>query len=179
MTVQDYSKELLNSIVIRPLQEQDLPALEWDGEYRHFRKVYQNAFQRSQTGKLAAWVVELPGEGIIGQAFVQFICDRLELANGVNRAYLYSIRIKPPFRSLGIGSKLLKIIEDDLVNQGIKIATLNVAKDNPRAQELYQRQGYIITAHEPGAWSYPDENGIWHQVLEPAWRMEKVLVAET
>jgi ribosomal protein S18 acetylase RimI-like enzyme len=53
--------------------------------------------------------------------------------------------------------------------------TLNVARDNPRAQQLYVRRGYYVVAPEPGIWSYPDEKGVWHRVEEPAWRMEKML----
>lgn len=171
--------DVLSRVVIRHLEEADLPALEWDGEFRHFRKVYENAYVRMLTGKLAAWVVDLPPEGVIGQAFVQFICDRPELANGTDRAYMYSIRIKPSYRSLGIGTMLMAALEKELFNRGVRIATLNVAKDNPRAQQLYEKLGFTVTAHEPGVWSYPDENGTWHKVEQPAWRMEKTLVAES
>ncbi len=174
-----HREELLSQLVIRPLEESDLPSLEWNGEYKHFRRVYENAYLRMKTGKLAAWVVTLPAEGVIGQVFVQFICDRPELANGTDRAYMYSIRIKPQFRCLGIGTVLMDTVEAELVKRGIRIATLNVAKDNPRAQHLYERLGFTVTAHEPGVWSYPDENGTWHKVEQPAWRMEKVLVADS
>ncbi|MBP8857971.1 MAG: hypothetical protein KBG60_08115, partial [Anaerolineaceae bacterium] len=71
-------ENFLSQLVIRPLEESDLPALEWNGEFKHFRKVYENAYRRMQTGKLAAWVVTLPEEGVIGQIFVQYICDRPE-----------------------------------------------------------------------------------------------------
>jgi len=167
--------DTLSHILIRHLEESDLRELEWNGEFRHFRKVYENAYVRMLTGKLAAWVVVLPPEGVIGQAFVQFICDRPELANGSDRAYMYSIRIKPQYRSLGIGTMLMTAVEKELFNRGIRIATLNVAKDNPRAQQLYERLGFRVTAHESGVWSYPDENGTWHKVEQPAWRMEKIL----
>lgn len=170
---------LLSQLVIRPLEEPDLPALEWNGEFKHFRKVYENAYRRMQTGKLAAWVVTLPAEGVIGQIFVQYICDRPELANGTDRAYMYSIRVKPQFRSLGIGTVMMSTVEAELVKRGIRTATLNVAKDNPRARQLYERLGFKVTAHEPGVWSYPDEKNVWHTVEQPAWRMEKVLVADS
>ncbi len=171
--------DILQRILIRHLRQDDLPDLEWDGEYTHFRTIYADAYQRTETGNLIAWVIELPGEGVIGQAFVQLICERLELANGLDRAYIYGIRVKPHYRSLGIGSLLLNKIEADLHQRGKLVVTLNVAKDNPRAQVLYERLGYQVVAHEPGIWSYPDDKGIWHQVIQPAWRMEKVLVAES
>ena len=80
------------------------PSLEWDGEYAHFRRVYQDAFNRSQRGLSVLWVAELPGSGVIGQVFIQLICDRPELADGTNRAYLYSFRVRPEYRSAGTRS---------------------------------------------------------------------------
>ncbi|MEN6524128.1 MAG: GNAT family N-acetyltransferase [Anaerolineaceae bacterium] len=179
MVDQFAQKELIKQVVFRHLRKTDLPELEWNGEFTHFRKLYADAFIRSEAGFLIAWVVDLPGTGIIGQAFVQLICDRLELANGLDRAYLYAIRVKPEYRCNGIGKALLQTIERDLYKRRVHFATLNVAKDNPRAQKLYESCGYQVVAHEPGIWSYPDEKGVWHQVVQPAWRMEKVLVAES
>ncbi len=83
---------------IRSAVEADLPALEWEGAYRHFRRVYADAFQHQQKGLSRLWLVELPGQGVIGQVFVQFICDRHELADGSQRAYLYAFRVKPQYR---------------------------------------------------------------------------------
>lgn len=76
---------------------------------------------------------------------------------------------------MGLGTRVMEIVEEDLRARGFQIVTLNVAKDNPGAQRLYERRGYVRVAHEPGIWSYPDENGVWHTVVEPAWRMEKNL----
>ncbi len=63
----------------------------------------------------------------------------------------------------------------DLRQRRFHSLTLNVAKDNPRALAFYQRHGFKPVADEPGCWSYPDDQGIWHQVVEPAWRMERDL----
>lgn len=166
---------LLDQIAVRPVTQADIPAMEWDGEYAHFRKVYADAYQRMQRGHSVLWVAELSGVGLIGQVFIQLICDRPELADGVIRAYLYSFRVRKEYRSLGVGSRIMEVVEGDLRQRGFEYVTLNVARDNPRAQQLYIRRGYHVVAPEPGIWSYPDEKGIWHHVEEPAWRMEKGL----
>ena len=70
---------------------------------------------------------------------------------------------------------MMEVVEDDLRKRGFQYVTLNVARDNPRAQQLYIRRGFRVVAPEPGVWSYQDEKGIWHRVEEPAWRMEKGL----
>jgi len=153
----------------------DLPGLEWDGEYSHFRRMYRNAYQREKEGLSVNWVVELPGTGLIGQAFVQLICGREELADGVARAYVYSFRVRLPYRGIGLGSVMLDVIEADLRKRNFKYVMLNVAKENTRAQKLYEKHGFSIVAHEPGCWSYQDQNGNLRNVEEPAWRMEKRL----
>jgi ribosomal protein S18 acetylase RimI-like enzyme len=172
----DQTQDILSRIIIRALEKNDLPALEWDGAYTHYRKLYQIAYERSRTLKGLAWIVELPDIGMVGQVFFQLICSRPELADGLTRAYLYSFRIKPAYRRMGIGSALLKFCEADLIERHVRYITLNVARDNKSAIKLYQQNGYKIVAPEPGLWQYEDHMGVWHQVIEPAWRMEKQLL---
>jgi len=117
----------------------------------------------------------LAGEGIIGQAFVQLVCDRPELADGVTRAYIFGFRVRPAYRSLGLGTHIMRIIEADLYRRRFTRAVLNVAKVNRRAQHLYRRLGYQIIAPDPGEWSYYDDEGALRTEVEPAWRMEKRL----
>lgn len=165
----------VDQVVVRNVVEADLPRMEWEGEYRHFRRVYADAFKRMQRGISVLWVADLPDFGLLGQVFIQLICDRPELADGVQRAYLYSLRVRSAFRGRGVGSQMMDVVEDDLRARGYRHVTLNVARDNLRAQQLYVRRGYIVVAPEPGVWSYPDEKGVWHRMEEPAWRMEKEL----
>ncbi len=167
--------EWLDQVIIRLANEADLPGMEWEGEFAHFRRVYSEAYQRMEAGYTLMWIAELPKTGLIGQVFIQLICDRPELADGAERAYLYSFRVRDHLRSQGLGTLIMDVVEDDLRQRGFQYVTLNVARDNPRAQQLYFRRGYRVVAPEPGVWSYPDENGVWRQVNEPAWRMEKLL----
>ena len=166
---------LLATLTVRHLVQSDLPALEWEGEYSHFRQVYQISYERMLEGKTTMWVAETPSTGVLGQVFIQMDSERLELANGIDRAYLYSFRVKAPYRNLGIGSRIMDVVETDMLQKGFYWITLNVTKDNPRAQSLYRQRGYIIVAEEPGNWTYRDHLGILHYVHEPAWRMEKRL----
>ena len=166
-------RDLLAQLRIRHVQEKDLSALEWDGKYTHFRRVYQNSYYRQKQGKGLMWVVELPGNSIIGQVFIQFITDQPSLADGKNRAYLYSFRIKPIYRSLGIGTKLLQTVVSDLKRRKYHQVTLNVAKENLRAIQFYKDHGFQIKSEDPGVWSYPDHNGVWQTMREPSWRMIK------
>lgn len=166
----------LAQLKIRYLTQTDLPDLEWDGQYTHFRRLYTEIYQSSLKGKAVLWVAELKDKGIIGQLFVQLTSSRPELADGNRRAYIYGFRVKTPFRSFGIGTRMLHAAETDLARRGFKWVTLNVGRDNPLAHHLYERQGYILVGEEPGIWSYQDDLGNRHEVHEPAYRMEKKLI---
>jgi ribosomal protein S18 acetylase RimI-like enzyme len=165
----------LSRVIIRHLHRNDLPALEWEGIYTHYRQVYADAYERMQAGRSVQWVADLPHKGIIGQIFVQLICDRPELADGFYRGYIFAFRVHPECRCAGLGSRMLATVEADLYQRGYIRAVLNVAQNNLRARQLYERLGYQVIAPDPGRWSYPDENGIWRTEVEPAWRMEKTL----
>ena len=164
-----------DEIQIRQVREDDLPGLEWEGEFTHFRRLYAEAFRRAQRGMSILWLADLPGKIIVGQVFVQLHCDRPEMCNGIDRAYLYAFRVRQAYRSQGLGKRMLDVVEEDLVERGYRFLTLNVAKDNLRAQEFYRRHGFVIAAAEPGRWSYIDHEGRLRNIVEPAWRMEKHL----
>ncbi len=177
MTEKDIEKTevWLDGIQIRHARESDLPAMEWEGEYTHFRRLYSEAFRRAQRGMSILWLADLPGKRILGQVFIQLTCDRPEMCNGVDRAYLYAFRVRPEYRSKGLGSKMLEVVENDLIERNYRYLTLNVAKENGRAQIFYRRHGFFIAAPEPGRWSYIDHEGRLRNIIEPAWRMEKRL----
>jgi ribosomal protein S18 acetylase RimI-like enzyme len=165
----------LEDVYIRPARKSDLPAMEWDGEFRHFRVVFSNAYDRMVKGTGMIWVAENQENCLLGQVFLQLVSDRPELSDGWSRAYLYSFRIKPQFRNHGLGKKMMEIVEDYLRTHQFLRVTLNVARNNTDAIRLYKRLGYQIMAEEPGVWSYPDDEGKWHTICEPSWRMEKLL----
>jgi ribosomal protein S18 acetylase RimI-like enzyme len=179
MNSQTPPENWFSNITLRQIQQNDLAALEWDGEYSHFRRVYADAYLRAQQGLSVLWIAELPSYGLIAQVFIQLNCRRPELADGCTRAYLYAFRVKPAFQDAGLGTRMVKFVESDLMQRGFKILTLNVAKDNPRALALYKRLGYRVVDHEPGIWSYLDHKGKRRTMVEPALRMEKILRAES
>lgn len=158
---------------IRTLKESDLPELEWNGEYIHYRRLYKEIFQSAKKGNSILWVIELPNTGLVGQLFVQLKSPRRELADGNLVAYFFAFRIKESNRGCGIGTKLLEHAEEDLSIRNFKYATLNVSKNNFKALRFYSKNGYNIVANEPGHWFYVDHLGIRQEVNQPSWRLEK------
>ncbi len=168
-------ESLLSDLNIRLVTREDLLALEWEGEYSHFRRLFAEAFQRAQMGEAVLWVADLKNTGLIGQVFVHLNSQRQELADGIDRAYIYGFRVRAGYRNRGVGTQLLLAAEDDLKQRGFRWVSLNVGQDNPAARRLYERNGYYVIGTDPGYWFYIDERGIRREVHEPAFRMEKPL----
>jgi ribosomal protein S18 acetylase RimI-like enzyme len=165
-----------DQIVIRHLRPNELIALEWDGAYSHFRRVYARALQRAQNGMAVLWVAEGEESSLIGQVFVLLNSEfDPQLANGEDRAFIHSFRVRPEYRSRGLGARLLQIAEADLAARNFKIVGLNVADDNVSARRFYERYGYRPVMKVSGEWSYTDHLGVDRDVKEPGWRLIKNL----
>ena len=162
-----------SQFTVRQVTQADLPALEWEGEFIKYRRMYANIYRSTLTGRALMWLIETSAGKLIGQAFVMLKSGEQDAADGKNRAYLFAFRIKPPWRRQGIGTYLMHFIEDDLQSRGFRYLTLNVAKDNQNAIRLYRRLGYKVIGPRSGDWSFIDHEGKVQDVHEPAWRMMK------
>ncbi len=169
-------KPTLSNVIIRPLIQSDLPLLEWDGEYAHFRRLFMDAYHRMCQERAVVWVATSENNVMLGQLFIQLTSNQIELADGFFRAYMFGFRVKPQFRQMGVGTLLLLKAEQDLAGRFFHRVSLNVVKNNWRARQFYERHEYEVLAADPGKWSYQDNEGIWHDIEEPAWRMEKSLI---
>lgn len=81
---------------------------------------------------------------VVGVLVYSLIYDRIEIEY---------IVVDEEYKRLGIGSKLLKYIE----NSGIKNITLEVRENNDVAINFYKKNGYEIVATRKNY--YKDENG--------------------
>jgi ribosomal protein S18 acetylase RimI-like enzyme len=166
---------LFDELIIRQVTQEDLSALEWEGEYTKYRRMFVTLYKESLIGRTLLWVITLPGGELIGQSFVMLKSSEQEAADGQNRAYIFAFRVKAAWRNHGIGRHLMEFIERDLVARGFKFITLNVAKNNHGAQRLYKRLGYKVIGSRSGNWTFRDHEGRLQHVHEPAWRMIKGL----
>ena len=171
------SPKWLDQVDIRHLRQSDLPALEWEGEYTIFRRMFKQAYQDTRRGRGLMWVAEyLPDAHLVGQVFIQLhSLVRPEIADGFSKAYLYSVRVRSRYHGQGLGTRLMRVAENDLRRRGYQIVHLNVAQDNQKGFRFYRKLGYQTFGHDPGQWSYIDHEGVRRYVDEPAWRMEKRL----
>ena len=164
----------IDQVVIRPLQEEDLPGLEWDGVYAKYRKVFRQSFDDAERGQRIL-LVAVAGDEIVGQVFVQLTSSETRYADGAVRGYLYALRVRPPWQGQGLGTRLIAAAEEALLALGFGVAVIAAGKDNPRAYQLYVRLGYQTFAEDPGVWYFTDVNGVRQTMEEPCWVMQKNL----
>jgi ribosomal protein S18 acetylase RimI-like enzyme len=176
---EDHPRTLFSDVEyrIRTLEEADLSALEWDGEYVRFRNLFRQAYEEMRGGVRLILILEhLQPPSVIGQIFIQWNSADPRLADGFARGYLYALRVKPEYRGRGLGTRLLQAAEQELLDRRMQAASIGVEKSNLRARALYERLGYRLIGEDPGRWSYIDHMGMKQNVSEPAWLMEKTLV---
>ena len=159
-------------VVIRQARADDLEPIEWDGEYRRYRLVYQRAYAESQRGRRVLLVAEADGR-VIGQIFVQV--DSALSGGNSRAAYLYALRVRPEYRNRGIGTELVREAESILRQRGFVRALISVAQDNHAARRLYERLGYDVFGEDAGNWTYFDDRGQIQEVHELAFLLEKML----
>lgn len=168
----------LSAVDIRLATYEDLPALEWEGAYIHFRRVYARAFERAQQGEALLWLAEGAGR-LLGQLFVLLKSDvDPQVADGRLCAFVHSFRVRPELRGGGLGSRLLAHAELDLCQRGFNRTYLHVARENTEAIRFYRRHGYRSIIPVSGDWSYEDHLGQIRSVHEPGWRMVKKLESQ-
>jgi ribosomal protein S18 acetylase RimI-like enzyme len=159
-------------IVLRLATEQDLPKLEWYGQYTHFRNLFRRAFREQQQGRRLMVLADC-NDFPIGHIFILFKSHNPDIADGGRRAYLYSLRVMEMFRRQGLGTRLILEAEALAQDRRFECVTISVAKDNPGARGLYERLGYQVFAEDAGRWSYVDHRGQIRHVHEPCWMLEK------
>ncbi|MEM2320502.1 MAG: ribosomal protein S18-alanine N-acetyltransferase [Candidatus Bathyarchaeia archaeon] len=69
---------------------------------------------------------------------------RIENFEGKCMGHIYSIAVKPEYRRRGVGSILLKTIEENLRKRGAKVCYLEARKDNVVAINFYLKHGYRV-----------------------------------
>ncbi|MCK5646028.1 MAG: GNAT family N-acetyltransferase [Anaerolineales bacterium] len=162
------------NFIIRNACSEDLPALEWEGEYRIFRRLYRRAMNEAKRGHRILLVADLIGR-LIGQIFIQLHTISADPKKLPKTGYFYSFRVRSEYRNLGVGTSLVSSAEDALRRGNFQRALIGVAKDNSDALRLYERLGYRIISEDPGEWSFIDDENEVRKIVEPTFILEKYL----
>ena len=165
------------SAAIRRLQEVDLPGLEWSPDQVRYRRMFRSAYEDMRVGTRSLWV-GVADRQVVGRLFIQWNSSDLRYADGVNRAYLYALRVHPAWQGQGVGTRLIAAAERELCDRRFSVATLAVGQANEAAFRLYQRLGYVIFGEDPGVWYFTDDRGSLQREEERSWLLEKRLSCE-
>lgn len=157
-------------VVIRVAKQEDLPRLEWYGQYIHFRNLFRRAYRDQQLGIRLMLVADCNGFPI-GHVFILFMDDE----QNNKQAYFYSLRVMEMFHSQGIGTHLMMEAEAHVLARGYNHVTIAAAKTNHAARRLYERLGYEVFTDDKGEWSYTDHLGKVKHVKEPCWLLQKTI----
>src|SRR3546814_14682093 len=90
------------TIEIRLCVEDDLPALEWDGKFSAHRPIIESPF-RAQTSGRGAILLADANRYPVGPVWIDFARERPPPC-----PFLCALRVLRPFRSAGIGSRLIR-----------------------------------------------------------------------
>ncbi|MCX8171171.1 MAG: GNAT family N-acetyltransferase [Candidatus Bathyarchaeota archaeon] len=131
-----------NQIMIRRAEKSDLKTL-YDIEVECF---HEDAFplhfmeQFIEDSKFITLVA------ILENKIVGFITASIEIYKGERVGHVYSINVKPEYRRRGVGSHLLKSMEENLRRSGARACYLEARKDNVAAVNLYLKHKYVTVS---------------------------------
>lgn len=100
---------------------------------------------------------------------VGFIIGSLEDSGKKIIGHVYTLDVKRKFRRMGIGSALLKALEEVFINKGAEKCFLEVRLDNTAAEKLYLKHGYspkgiIRNYYGPGLDGVRLEKNLWKEI---------------
>jgi ribosomal protein S18 acetylase RimI-like enzyme len=122
------------TLTVRDLEAEDVGDLGWSGGPDHINAL-ATALGATFLGDVVLLVVALPNGRLIASGGVDF---RKAAGSGL----LWMLAVHELFQGMGVGTSLIRALEQRIVDRGLRSARLAVEHDNPRAAALYRRLGY-------------------------------------
>jgi [ribosomal protein S18]-alanine N-acetyltransferase len=99
------------------------------------------------------YVVAIEGDRVVGYA-------GLSAPEGAGQADVQTIAVDAHARGRGLGAHLLSVLLDEAAARGADDVLLEVRADNPGAQRLYERHGFVAIAVRPRYYQPDDVDAI-------------------
>lgn len=110
-----------------------------------------NAITSEVSNPLSVWIVALEGERVIGYVGSQSVIDQADMMN---------IAVDPDYRRHGIAELLVRGLEAQLKDRGVRELLLEVRVSNEPAQKLYEKLAFTVVGRRPGYYSRPKEDAL-------------------
>lgn len=165
---------MLRELIIRDARSEDLDTLE---TLRYSKTMHCDRLRDADEKHLRYLVAEYRGR-VVGFGLLVFM-QPTTWPKVAKLPQMIDLFIKKDFRSRGIGTFLIRTMEEITVKEGYKEVFAQVEpKNNARVYNLYLRLGYkpLQTESREDRWSFTDSNGKIHQGVEWVIDMKKVLV---
>lgn len=150
-------------VTIRRCEREDLPALEWFGEFTPHREIIEKAFAAQERGDNVMLIAAFD-DAPLGQVWIDLQRKRAE-----QTAVLWALRVFHWFHGRGIGTRLMKAAERVVAEVGWRCVEIAVEPANTRALALYQRRGYVRTGEDRERQRYRtpegEEREFWMDVI--------------
>jgi [ribosomal protein S18]-alanine N-acetyltransferase len=113
--------------------------------------------------KCSCWIAEQPEDRLAG--FVIF-----ERANRHGRpsGHIVTLDIDPVERRRGLGTLLMQTAEKQMKQEGAGVLSLEVAENNPAAQQFYRRLGFVTRGRIAKYYGGMVDAEVMEKVIEPA-----------
>jgi ribosomal protein S18 acetylase RimI-like enzyme len=146
---------------------EDIPRLEWNGEFSEHRAIIAQAFAAQAAGR-GLVMVAAASTFPIAQLWVRF-------ADQGRPPRFWAFRVMPSYQRRSIGAALLTFAEAELAKRNFDSCEIGVDRDNPRVQRLYQKWGYRVSYPEIEDYCYVTPSGEMRKGRADQWIMSKGL----
>lgn len=149
----DYIEKLLDALTVEivPMSESHVEDIA-EIEKLCFSAPWTEDGIREELGNENAHFLSAVSDGkVLGYIGVHEICGE---------AYIANIAVRPEYRRMGLGERLIKAAADGAGKRNCEFITLEVRKSNVPAIALYEKEGYNIAGERKNFYSDPVENGL-------------------
>lgn len=153
--------------LVRDGQRGDIEAMGWARSDEQAQQ-WRHQLARASTGEVDFLVVQA-GDRVVGKA----VLDWTHNPDGTPWLWLGSV--DPAYRSKGIGALGLAEAETRARDRGHVAIEMCVDDDNPRAQQLYLRSGYVVVGPHLDEHDETLPDGSTVHVASPGVRLRKDL----
>jgi len=150
-------------VLVSPCTENDLIRVEalWP------RRGCGDRFRRQEDEQSAFLLARVP-DGVVGRVEIMWTGPRMPCVAAIYPAVpeLNGLDVLPQARRRGIGTALLLSAESLARSRGCRAVGLGVGVDNPEAERIYRRLGYVGDLAYADKYVWEDDNGRSHDAAD-------------
>jgi ribosomal-protein-alanine N-acetyltransferase len=113
--------------------------------------------------KCSCWIAEQPDDKLAG-----FVIFERSKRHGRRAGHIVTLDIDPEERRRGLGTLLMHTAEEQMRQEGAGVLSLEVAENNPAAQQFYRSLGFVKRGRIAKYYGGMVDAEVMEKVIEPA-----------